>query len=73
MLFEDVGAITLTLDTGLDPDVYDLPLTVRIDGTHGELIAEDGRTVTRRNDAHIVEIYPGEKLRLIVSSTNTAQ
>ena len=73
VLFEDVGAITLTLDTGLDPDVYDLPLTVRIDGAHGELIAEDGRTVTRRNDAHIVEIYPSEKLRLIVSSTNAAQ
>ena len=53
---------------GLDDAVYDLPLTVRIDGADGELRAEDGRTVIRRNGAHFVEIYPNERLRLIQSA-----
>lgn len=66
-LTEDIGTATLALETGLDPDVYDLPLTVRIDGALGELCAEDGRTVTRQNGAHFIELHPGEKLKLILN------
>lgn len=51
---------------GLDDAIYDLPLTVRIDGADGELRAEDGRTVIRRNGAHFVEIYAGETLKLFL-------
>ena len=53
---------------GLDSTVYDLPLTVRIDGADRELHAADGRAVIRRNGAHFVEIYPNERLRLIQSA-----
>ena len=68
-LTEDIDAITLSLDTGLDPTIYDLPLTVRIDGAHGELRAEDGRTVTKRNGAHLIDIRSGEMIRLLLTAT----
>ena len=68
-LTEDTDAITLSLETGLDPTVYDLPLTVRIDGARGELRAEDGRTVITRNGAHLIDIRPGEMLRLLLTAT----
>lgn len=66
-LFAHIVTATLALETGLDPDVYDLPLTVRIDGALGKLCAEDGRTVTRQNGARFIELHPGEKLRLILN------
>lgn len=64
VLTEDAETVTLSLETGLDPNVYDLPLTVRIDGADGELRAEDGRTVTKRNGAYLVDVHPGETIRL---------
>ena len=67
-LTEEGDAVTLSLDTGLDPDVYDLPLTVRIDGAHGELSAEDGRTVTKRNGSHLIDIRPGDTVRVLLTA-----
>ena len=66
-LTEDIGTATLALETGLDPDVYDVPLTVRLDGVDGELCTEDGRTVIKRNGALFLELRPGEKIRLILN------
>ncbi len=69
-LAEDTDAVILSLETGLDPDVYDLPLTVRIDGADGELISEDGRPIVKRNGSHLVDVKPGERVRLIRSAIN---
>ena len=68
-LTEDIDAVTLSLETGLDPSIYDIPLTVRIDGAQCELRAEDGRTVTEQNGSYLIDIYPGESIRLLLIST----
>ena len=67
----EAGCITREVrdETGLDPAVYDFRLTVRIDGADGELRAEDGRTVTKRNGVHLIDIRPGERVRLLLTAT----
>ena len=66
-LAEEADTVTLSLETELDREAYDLPLTVRIDGVEGEPRAEDGRTMTKRDGAYFLELYPNETIRLIVS------
>ncbi len=66
-LTEQKDAVTVALEADLDSDVYDVPLTVRIDGVGGEPRAEDGRTVIKRNEAYFVELRLGEKIRLILN------
>ena len=41
----------------------------RFDRANGELRAEDGRAVTKRNGAHLIDVRPGEKVRLLLTST----
>ena len=64
---EEVDAVTLSLTTALDGKIYDLPLTVRIDGVEGEPRAEDGRAILKRDGAYFLELCPNETIRLIVS------
>ncbi len=65
-LTEAEGAATLSLETGLDRSIYDLPLTVRLNGAVGEVRAEDGRAITRRGDALYLDVCPGECVHLIL-------
>ena len=67
-LTEDSDAVVISLETGLDSYVYDLPLTVRIDGAKGELVSEDGRPIVKRNGSLLIDIAPGERVRLVRSS-----
>ena len=70
-LTEEAGAATLSLVTRLDPTIYNIPLTVRIDGVYGELRAEDGRAVHERDGAYFLKLYPNERVRLILSCTDS--
>ena len=60
----DGDAIKLSLTVGLDPKIYDTPLTARLSGAAGYL-PEDGRQVTKTEDGILLDLLPGETVRLI--------
>ena len=63
---EEVDAVTLSLTTALDGKIYDVPLTVRIDGVEGEPRAEDGRELVEKDGSYFLEIRPEESVRLLL-------